>query len=561
MKVDIAHDEDVEFETDDDADVRFIPPDEVREWPTVDDWSYRHWSWWLMEHQRQFGSHWDKAAINQYLQVDRYKYGLGFRRNEKEGMTWFYNPGPAAIPLHAAKERNILYGGAAGGMKSHSTRWDAYRHCFNIPEYRSILMRRTFEELKRNHVDHVIRECERINNFFQREIMRYLKGDHVIEFPLNGSRIIFGHCQNDGDEEKYLGDEYDEFRPDEVATFLRKQIKGVAGRLRSVKHGKLGRIQARFIGTTNPGGSQTQWLKSEFIDKNVDLAENPKYRPENYRFISARLYDNPFLMDPDGTYTNYEERLYDYSRERRRQLLNGDWRAITGQFFTEWSESRHVAVLDIPAGVKIERWVDWGYDPNPGVCHWVACFPNGRLYVFAEWVFNGHNKQLLIASKVADKINKFTREEVLPATGGRISRSIGDPSMFAKDGHTGESYADTFRRNGVNLQPADNDRVLGWGRFRHWLAKHPESGYWIMYHPDCKYAIRTIPSLVHSKVDPEDVDTDGEDHAADADRYGVMARPSPTKTKIKRAPTIPGSVRAMIDGMNKPAVRGFGKVI
>src|SRR6202008_4920535 len=136
MLVEIPYDDEVDFEADDDFDVRFVPPDKAREWPTVDEWTYRHWSGWLMEHQRQFGSHWDKAAIDQYLQVDRYKYGLGFQRNLKEGYTWFYNPGPAAIPLHAAKERNILYGGAAGGMKSHSTRWDAYRHCFNIPEYR-----------------------------------------------------------------------------------------------------------------------------------------------------------------------------------------------------------------------------------------------------------------------------------------------------------------------------------------------------------------------------------------------------------------------------------------
>jgi len=81
-----------------------------------------------------------------------------------------------------------------------------------------------------------------------------------------------------------------------------------------------------------------------------------------------------------------------------------------------------------------------------------------------------------------------------------------------------------------------------------------------MYHPDCKYAIRTIPSLVHSKTDPEDVDTEGEDHAADADRYGFMARPSPTKIKVPKAATLPGSVKDMIDSMRVNTERGFGKV-
>lgn len=542
------------------AMVRFVPPDGDHEWPPVPEWTYRHWSSWLQQHAMMFGSGWDRKSIDQYLQVDRYKYGLGFRRNDKEAYTWFYLPGPAAIPLHASRVPNILYGGAAGGMKSHSTRWDAYRHCFNIPEYRSILMRRTFEELRRNHIDRLIREVETINKFFDREVMRYLKTDHEIHFPLNNSKMVFGHCQNAGDEERYLGDEYDDFRPDEVATFLESQIVGVQGRLRSIKHGAVGKIQARLIATSNPGGANTLWLKQWFIDKNVPKHKNPRYRPEKFQFIGAHLYDNPFLMDNDGTYTAYEERLFMYSPERRRQLLLGDWTAITGQFFTEFTADTHVARLNIPRGCKIERWVDWGYSPNPGVCHWVACFPDGRLYVFAEWVFNGEGRVLRVAADVAKRIAQITKEEVLPETGGRLSKSIGDPSMFAKDGHTGEAYDETFRRNGVHLQRGDNDRVQGWGRFRHWLQPHPAGGRWLMYHPDCEYAIRTIPSLVHSKNDPEDLDSYGEDHAADADRYGIMARPSPTRYKYSSTPTIPGSVASMIQSFNRSLTRPAGSI-
>ncbi len=541
---------------DTDASVRFLPPEGAQDWPPVSSWKYTDWAHWLTEHARLFGSAWTKASIDRYLQHDRYHYGVGLRRHEKEALTWFYQPGPAAVPLHASKCPNILYGGAAGGMKSHSLRWDAYRHCLGIPGYRSILMRRTFEELRRNHLDRAAGECETINKFVGTTVMDLIRSEHEVRFPLNGSKIVFGHCQNLGDEEKYLGDEYDDFRPDEVATFEKQQIIGVAGRLRSTKKG----VRARLIGSSNPGGAHTLWLKDWFIEKTVAYSDNPRYKPEKYQFIPAKLYDNPFLMDPDGTYTSYEERLYAYSPERRRQLLNGDWSAITGQFFPEFSVPTHVAALEIPQGCKLERWIDWGYAPNPGVCLWVACFPNGRLYVFAEWVFNGQGRTLHVASQVADRITRMSVDEIVPWTGGRLSRSIGDPSMFARDGHTGESYAETFRRFGVSLLPGDNDRVQGWGRMRHWLQPHPEGGRWMMFHPDCVYAIRTIPGLIHAANDPDDVDTTGDDHAADALRYGLMHRPSPTTFTHRPAPTLPGSIGAMMKEMMPSGPRRFGQI-
>ena len=40
----------------------------------------------------------------------------------------------------------------------------------------------------------------------------------------------------------------------------------------------------------------------------------------------------------------------------------------------------------------------------------------------------------------------------------------------------------------------------------------------------CKHWLRTVPSLPPSDDNPEDVDTDAEDHAWDATRYGVMRR-------------------------------------
>ena len=474
-----------------DTPVRFLPPN-GEEWPEVQLWTPADWTHWLREHNRYaFLKPWTDEAIAQYLYVDRYKYGLGFGtapNQPNEQKTWFYNPTPVSVPLHASKFPNILFGGAAGGTKSYSLRYDAYRHCFAVPGFSAILMRRTFEELERNHLGDIRSEVLRFNEFFGKEIVYYTDKRHEMSFRCHGvgrdAKITFGHCQNVGDEEKYLGPAYDAFYPDEMATFEKKQIIGVAGRLRTAKRG----IIARMAGGSNPGGAHTLWLKRWFIDKDeagIRAEENPKYRAGRYEFISAMLYDNPYYMDPDGTYTNYEERLFAYAPERRRQLLLGDWNALAGQFFPEFAESTPVEAIAIPQGCKIERWIDWGYDPHYGMCLWVAVFPNGRLYVFYEYKFNGATaKQKMVASEVAKKIKAYTNDEVLPLVKSRrIVKSIADPSMWSGDGHSGEDYAETFAGNGVSLTKADNDRVMGWGRLRHWFRNAPDGHPWIMLHP------------------------------------------------------------------------------
>jgi hypothetical protein len=53
-----------------------------------------------------------------------------------------------------------------------------------------------------------------------------------------------------------------------------------------------------------------------------------------------------------------------------------------------------------------------------------------------------------------------------------------------------------------------------------------EEGRPMLYFFDtCIDSIRTIPALQHDKNNPEDVDTEAEDHAGDETRYAVMSRP------------------------------------
>jgi hypothetical protein len=167
----------------------------------------------------------------------------------------------------------------------------------------------------------------------------------------------------------------------------------------------------------------------------------------------------------------------------------------------------------------------------------------------------------------------------------KITYSVIDPSAFKWDG--GPSHAERMADVEVLFRKADNNRIGGWDMVRDRLcgdkdprepthvsinepvafkgtlqdivnnyragnnyapqAKPPapepttyEPGtedmvgvpMWYCF-KTCVALIRTLPALQHDLIKPEDCDTDGEDHAPDALRYGLMSRPWTRKKSAK----------------------------
>jgi hypothetical protein len=52
-----------------------------------------------------------------------------------------------------------------------------------------------------------------------------------------------------------------------------------------------------------------------------------------------------------------------------------------------------------------------------------------------------------------------------------------------------------------------------------------------LYGPGCPHTIKTLPTLVARKGNPDDIEKGLDDHCADETRYGLMSRPAPTKIK------------------------------
>lgn len=329
--------------------MRFTPPVGLTKWPPVEQWTELHWSCWLSQHK------WTAERIAQYLDHDRFAYGVGFTPSGERagphnayetGMRWLYKPTPKGVTLHQTRDSqatNILWGGAAGGTKSMSARWEVISECLfsKRDDYRAIISRRELEELRRTHLDKIASEASRINavmGWKESTGIKVTSQPPVATFNASGAKVVFAHALNAGDEEKYLSEDYDLYVGDESTQMRWSQIVGIQGRVRNDT--KINRV-GRMILTTNPGGESHDEHVAHFIEKTITHLDNERYDPADYLFISAALYDNPHYMDADGTYTTYEKRLWMYTPARRKQLLNGDWSSIVGQFFTSYDPSIH----------------------------------------------------------------------------------------------------------------------------------------------------------------------------------------------------------------------------
>ena len=112
-----------------------------------------------------------------------------------------------------------------------------------------------------------------------------------------------------------------------------------------------------------------------------------------------------------------------------------------------------------------------------------------------------------------------------------IHYGVLDSSTWAKRGDVGPSIAETMIRNGCRWRPSDRSpksRINGKLEI-HKRLRVVDKDPGVRVFKTCKNLIRTLSSLPTDDKNLEDVDTNAEDHAYDALRYGCMSRPTHPK--------------------------------
>lgn len=450
-----------------------------------------------------------------------------------------WKPQPRQAVFQSRAEDEVLYGGAAGGGKSDAILTEALRQV-GKKNYRALILRKTYPQLS----ELIDRSREIYSQAFPNA--KYNDSKHVWRFP-SGAMIYFGAMQHTKDRINYQGKRYDFIAFDELTHFTWEEYSYLMSRNRPSGPGT--RVYMRA--TTNPGGIGHGWVKDRFIDaappgttiweeREVITPEGKSLKKKMSRaFISASVFDNQALLNNDP---DYIFRLDAMPEKERRALLYGDWDSFSGQVFTEWKNvpdnyderigTHVISPFEIPSGWKIWRGLDWGFT-RPFSVGWYAVDFDGRLYRIREYYGTTGTPNVgleMNADEVARNIREIEKND--PNLKDRKIIGIADPAITQRQ--NGESIADIMQREGVIWDKADNTRIPGKMQVHYRMAFDSSNRPKLYVFSTCKHFIRTIPNLVYSESNVEDVDTDGEDHIYDELRYVCMANPTtPPESKKK----------------------------
>lgn len=454
-------------------------------------------------------------------------------------MPWCPHPG-AQTEFLSRGEFEVLFGGSAGPGKSDCLVAGMTRDVEH-PRYRGALLRRTFPQLQ-EVIDRCWRLYPTLGGVYRATEKRW-------QFP-SGAVIDLGHMQHEDDKYNWQGKEYHRFGLDELTQFTESQYLYLLSRARSTQP----ELVPQILSTTNPGGIGHQWVKERFvtITKPKQTYFDPKTGLSRV-FVPATIEDNPTLFENDPAYLARLEALPEVERLRLRY---GIWDAFEGQVFTELSQRLHgCEPFDIPPEWERFCVLDWGF-AKPFSVGWYAMDYDGVLYRYREWY--GCKREEKDAKDGADVGLKMQAWEVGRGIlereqGEKVRMRIADPSIWhpRPDTRRGESKGITIHEDfvgqGVYFLKADNDRTHGkmqvHKRLKVEQVVDKETGEIVDETPlfrvfnTCKGFWRTMPLLREDPKNPEDIDTDLEDHIYDEVRYMCMARPVKPKRTETRNPS------------------------
>jgi hypothetical protein len=458
-----------------------------------------------------------------------------------ENVVW--RPQPRQAAFLARPEPEALYGGAAGGGKSDALLAEALRQA-HIPHYRALILRKTYPQLG-DLID-------RSRALYPRSFpgAAYTAADHCWHFP-SGAKISFGSMQYAADRTNYQGRAYDYIAFDELTHFTWAEYSYLMSRNRPTGPGT--RVYMRAA--TNPGGIGHGWVRQRFVAAAPPLTpvteqyaiEDPDGRPLHLArsrvFVPSTVFDNPILLHNDPQYL---ANLAALPEAERQALLYGRWDSFEGQVFTEWkddpahyADQRWTHVIEpfaVPAWWKIWRGYDFGYS-RPFSVGWYAADEDGRLYRIREYYGCTDTPNTGLRIDPAEQARRIREiEQTDPLLRGRTITGVADPAIF--DESRGESIAAMMERSPYFLHwfPGDNTRLAGKMQFHYRLAFDAEGRPMLQVFNTCRHFLRTIPNLVYSTADVEDVDTAQEDHIYDECRYVLMENPLSPRGRVPAPP-------------------------
>jgi hypothetical protein len=330
-------------------------------------------------------------------------------------------------------------------------------------------------------------------------------------------------------------------------------------------------IPLEVFSTTNPYGPGHNWVKSKFIDPvptgetltTVIRVFNPRTKQDidvtrRQVAIFGSYKENPYL---DPLYIAELDSITDPNK--RAAWLEGDWDIVAGGAIDDvWRKHIHILPrFPIPSSWRVDRALDWG-SSHPCSMGWFAeangeeavieyddgrvlsfCPPPGTLIQIGE-VYRtekiGSNVGLResaprVAQHAIDYEVKLMAEgwietQPWPGPADNQIRDVREEDV--------DTIEKKFADNGIRWERSDkspgsrkNGLQLIRDRLEAAMLRKEEPQLYFM--ENCRASIATLPTLPRDEDEPDDVDTEAEDHPYDMVRYRVLKGANRLAKKLK----------------------------
>lgn len=479
-----------------------------------------------------------------------------------DNVVWRPMPGSQEAFLASTPIFEVLYEGTRGGGKTDCLLMSFGMHVGQGfgSAWKGILFRQTYKQL----TDVISKTKKWFPQIWPDA--KFNHSEHVWTWT-TGEQLLLRQFSKTDDYWNYHGHEYPWIGWEELCNWPTDAgYKKMMSCCRSSQKG----MPRMFRSTTNPSGPGHNWVKHRFkphthnMIVRKDIVEDGEKMPPRLS-IRSHIDENRALLEADPDY-KVKIAASAENEAQRKAWLEGSWDIVSGGMFDDvWDPKFNIVPeFEIPSNWKIMRSFDWGASKPFSVGWWAVSNGEdvqlrdgtwrstikGDLFRVREWYGSTGkpNEGLnLLASEISEGIVQRELEWGWRRTGEnwcRVKTGVADSQIFAAE--NGNCIAtdmkmkvrldDGHKYPGILWLPADKragSRVTGWAQMRNYLKNaHPGKSKdgrvflprefpGLFVFKNCTSFIETIPVLPRDEKNPDDVNTDAEDHVADETRYFV----------------------------------------
>lgn len=427
----------------------------------------------------------------------------------------------------------IGFGGPKGGGKSYGARGISFTLTYKIPIV-VVLIRSRLKTLDRNHI---IPAKNELREFIDAGFVDYNAKEKIFYMP-SGGMVQYMHCATEKDVDQFDGVSADLYIFEEAGHFSKTMIDGIIknNRASDIAINRGAKYRPRSLFTFNWGGPGHNYLRRVFWDR--IYTENEK--PDQFFFIFADIRQNRALLDRNPEYI---QNLRQLPTRLRDAYLTGDPDALVGTVFMIVPQAHYVRPQDfmekwedqftgetkwlVPEDWRIMGSLDAGYGAPTSYGHY-AVSPEGRRVKLFTYYWNPAEQGDQKLRPPAHVSNIMKRIRGCEFTRGVSPEFIASDSYAFQHGQMGVqsgdvTWEDLFAEEGIPLYPVKYERKTALQALHTSLHfEFDENNDELIIEPKLQFlegyndaTIEELRSIQPSRTDPDDIDSDGDDHAID----------------------------------------------